>query len=261
MPPYGPSPQQSASAPADGAGTPGVHLAPGVPALARAAGWGVHILTASGVVIGLLALLAVIEGDARAAILWLGLAMLVDGVDGPLARRVRVREVLPRIDGGTLDNVVDYFTYCVVPALFLYRFELLPGPLAVAGVAYILATSLYTFANLDLKTADNYFVGFPAVWNVVAFYMFILDTPPAANLAVTFVLGLLTFAPIVCIHPLRVRLWRPTTIGATAGWALASLWLAVAYPARPTWVLALWLAASFYLGAISLWRTVKGPAP
>lgn len=223
----------------------------------RGAAWAVHALTASGVVIGLLALLAVIDGDARAVLLWLGLAMLIDGLDGPAARKLRVREALPRIDGGQLDLVVDYFTYCVVPALFMYRFELLPGPVAVGGAAFVLVTSLYTFANLDMKTADNYFVGFPAVWNVVAFYMFILDTPPLANVAATAILGILTFTPLKFVHPLRVTALRPATLAATAAWAAASLWLVLIHPEPAPWALAIWVAASIYLGVLSLWRSVN----
>lgn len=233
--------------------------APRTPAGAgRGAAWAVHILTASGVVVGFLALLAVIDGDARAALLWLGLAMLIDGLDGPAARRWRVHETLPRIDGAALDLVVDYFTYCAVPALFIYRFELLPGPIAVAGAAFILATSLYTFANREMKTADNYFVGFPAVWNVVALYMFILASPPAANLVATAALGVLTFVPLKFVHPLRVRVLRPLTLAATALWAAASLWLVAIHPAHSPWGLALWLLASAYLGALSLRRTMSG---
>ena len=228
------------------------------PRLRLGAAWAVHVFTASGVVIGLLALLAVVAGDARAALLWLGLAMFIDGLDGPAARKLMVREVIPRFDGATLDNVVDYFTYVVVPAVFVVQFELLPASLAVLGAAYILATSLYTFANLDLKTSDNYFVGFPAVWNIVAFYMFVLETPPVANLAATVVLGILTFTPLKFVHPLRVRELRIPTLIATAAWSLSSLWLVVQMPAAAPWALAVWIASSVYLGLISLRRTLRG---
>lgn len=228
------------------------------PRLRLGAAWAVHVFTASGVVIGLLALLAVVAGDAQAALLWLGLALFVDGIDGPAARKFGVREVIPRVDGATLDNVVDYFTYVVVPAVFMVQFGLLPGPFAVLGAAYILATSLYTFANLDLKTSDNYFVGFPAVWNIVAFYMLVLETPPVANLVATVVLGILTFTPLKFVHPLRVRELRIPTLIATAAWALSSLWLVVQLPKAAPWALTVWIASSIYLGVISLRRTLRG---
>jgi len=230
------------------------------PRLRLGAAWAVHVFTASGVVIGLLALLAVVAGDAKAALLWLGLALFIDGVDGPAARKFGVREVIPRFDGATLDNVVDYFTYVVVPAVFMVQFELLPAPFAVLGAAYILATSLYTFANLDLKTKDNYFVGFPAVWNIVAFYMFVLDTPSAANLVVTVILGILTFTPLKFLHPLRVRELRVPTLMATAVWAGSSLWLVVQIPRAAPWALAAWIGSSLYLGIVSLRRTLRGEA-
>ena len=227
------------------------------PRLRLGAAWAVHVFTASGVVIGLLALLAVVAGDARAALLWLGLALFVDGIDGPAARKFGVREVIPRFDGATLDNVVDYFTWVVVPALFIYRFGLLPDAMALAGAAFILATSLYTFANLDLKTSDNYFVGFPAIWNVVAFQMFILETPPLLNLFVTAALGVLTFLPVKFVHPLRVREWRIPTIIATTAWALTSLWLVIIHPAESPATFTVWVAASIYLGAICLRRSLR----
>ncbi len=227
------------------------------PRLRRGAAWAVHAFTASGVVIGLLALLAVVDGDPRTALLWLGLATFIDGLDGPAARKLGVREAIPRFDGAILDNVVDYFTWVVVPAIFIYRFGLLPDSLALAGAAYIMATSLYTFANLDLKTSDNYFVGFPAIWNVVAFFMFILETPPIANLIVTAVLGVLTFAPLKFVHPLRVKELRIPTITATALWGLTSLWMVWTYPAPAPWAMTAWLASSIYLAAISLRRSLR----
>jgi phosphatidylcholine synthase len=227
------------------------------PRLRLGAAWAVHAFTASGVVIGLLALLAVVDGDPRAALLWLGLATVVDGLDGPAARKLGVREAIPRFDGAMLDNVVDYFTWVVVPAVFIYRFGLLPDSFALVGAAFILATSLYTFANLDLKTSDNYFVGFPAIWNVVAFQMFVLQTPPLVNLIVTAALGVLTFTPMKFVHPLRVREWRIPTMTATAVWALTSLWIVLIYPVESPTAFTLWAAASIYLGAICLRRSLR----
>lgn len=227
------------------------------PRLRLGAAWAVHVFTASGVVIGLLALLAVVDGDPRAALLWLGLATFIDGLDGPAARKLGVREAIPRFDGATLDNVVDYFTWVVVPALFIYRFGLLPDGFALAGAAFIMATSLYTFANLDLKTSDNYFVGFPAIWNVIAFQMFVLQSPPWLNLAVTACLGVLTFIPVKFVHPFRVKEWRLTTIGFTALWACTSLWLVLIHPAESPIAFILWGAASLYLAAICLRRSLR----
>lgn len=227
------------------------------PRLRRGAAWAVHVFTASGVVIGFFALLAVIDGEPRAALLWLGLATFIDGLDGPAARKLGVREAIPRFDGATLDNVVDYFTWVVVPALFIYRFGLLPDSFALAGAAFIMATSLYTFANLDLKTSDNYFVGFPAIWNVVAFQMFILESPQLLNLGVTAALGILTFLPVKFVHPLRVKEWRIPTIVMTTLWALTSLWMVVIHPTDSAVAFWIWIVASVYLAAICLRRSLR----
>jgi phosphatidylcholine synthase len=224
----------------------------------QAVAWAVHALTASGVVIGLLALLAVLEGDAREALLWLGLALAVDGLDGPLARRFQVRRHLPRVDGAALDLVVDYLTYVVVPALFLYRFGYFPDAVALAATAFVLATSLYIFANAEMKTADNYFVGFPAIWNVVALYVYVLEPPPMATLAVTLILGLASFSNAKFLHPLRVREGRAITLAATIVWAVSSAIL-VLVPGRPLAALVAWGLASAWLTFQSIRRTLRGP--
>jgi phosphatidylcholine synthase len=225
----------------------------------RIIAWAVHALTASGVVIALMAILAILRGDARETLLWLGLALAIDGLDGPLARRFEVRRLLPRFDGAVLDLVVDYLTYVVVPAVFLYQFGFFPDSWALPATAFILATSLYIFANVDMKTEDNYFVGFPAIWNVVALYVYVLDPPKAATLALTVILGLASFSTAKFLHPLRVREGRPLALVATVVWAVSSLVLVLAQPERPGLVLAAWLLAGGWLAVQSLRRTFRGP--
>jgi phosphatidylcholine synthase len=227
----------------------------------RAASWAVHVFTASGAVIGLLAMLAVIRGDARAALLWLGAALAVDALDGPIARKLRVREVLPKVDGAALDLVVDYLTYVLVPAVFLYWFELMPGGWGLAGAGFILLTSLYCFANVEMKTADNYFSGFPALWNVVVLYLWVLDSPAIVNAIVVAAFGVLTFVPVKFVHPVRVSEGRGVTYASMLVWAACALGLILMSPNSPWWLLAPWLAASAWLGYVSLRRTIRGPAP
>ena len=223
----------------------------------RALAWTAHLFTATGAVLGLFALLAVIEGNAKACLLWLGAALVVDGVDGTLARWVRVRERVPEIDGVILDLVIDYLTYVVVPALFLRQFGLLPEGMETALSGYILVTSLYCFANTGMKSAENDFVGFPAIWNVVALYLWILDLGPAVNAAIVLALGALTFTQARFPHPFRVRALMPPTIAAAAVWGLTSLWLILSHPARPAAVMVLWLIATAYGFALCLWRSVR----
>ena len=227
----------------------------------RAAGWAVHALTASGAFLGLLSMLAIIRGDAHGALLWLGVALAVDGLDGPMARRLRIRDIIPKVDGAVLDLVVDYLTYVLVPAIFIYWFALLPSywGLDLAGAGFILVTSLYCFANIEMKTSDNYFVGFPAIWNVVALYMWVLDSPPVANAIVVAALGVLTFVPVKFVHPIRVRDNRRITYGATILWTACSLGLVLLDRQAP-WLLWPWLGASAWLAFTSLRRTFMGAA-
>lgn len=225
----------------------------------KSAAWMVHALTASGAVIGLLALIAVIEGKPREALLWLGLALIVDGIDGPFARKLDVAERLPRFDGALLDLVVDYLTYVVVPAVLLWQFEYLgDGWLASAAAGWILFSSLYIFANLDLKTQDNYFVGFPAIWNIVALYIYVLGTPVWFNLIAVAVLGAFSFTKVKSIHPLRVRDYRALTLTASGVWVFGAAWLLWFAPEVNPIVLAAWMAASAWLVGLSLWRSVRG---
>ena len=209
----------------------------------------VHAFTASGILPGLLAVQATFSGDLQAALLWLGLAMLIDGLDGPLARRLEVTRHTPRFDGAVLDLVIDYFTYTIIPALMVFKAPFVPAGFEFAAAAFIMITSLYCFVNRDMKTADNFFQGFPATWNLVVLYFYVLQSAPAVNLAVIGLLGLLTFVPLKFVHPFRVTLWRSITLIATAAWALLSVWLVLTPPpAEQTapWAFWLWIALSAY---------------
>ena len=234
-------------------------------AVARA--WAVHAFTASGAALGFLAAVAAIEGDRVGAFLWLGLALFVDGVDGSLARKARVRDVTPQVDGAALDNVIDYFNYVAVPALMIWMFGMVPDGFTVIAPATVMAVSCYTFANTQVKTSDYYFRGFPAIWSLVVLYFHVLQTDQWTNLAVLAACAALTFAPLAYVHPFRVRRWRNVTIPVTALWAGATLRLVLedgtaaagARGAAP-FVFWLWVACSFYFVAISASRSVA-PEP
>ncbi len=224
----------------------------------RLAGWAAHLFTATGVVFGLAALLAAGRGEAVACFAFLGLALLVDALDGAFARLVRVREVVPRIDGAVLDLVVDYLTYVLVPAVFVIYYALLPDGFGGVGAAWMLLTALYCFANTRMKSADHYFVGFPAIWNVVVLYLWILELNPWINAGVVVLLGLLTFTRVTFLHPLRVRALLPLNIVIMAGWLASAAWLVAAHPTRPMLPFVVWLGASAYYAAVCAWRTVRG---
>lgn len=227
------------------------------------AAWAVHAFTASGVVTALLAVIALVAGDLRQALLWLGAALIIDGFDGPMARRVGVSEVVPRFDGAILDLVIDYLTYAVIPALMVFFFAMVPPGWGIPAAAYIMTTSLYCFGNRDMKTEDNYFSGFPAVWNIVVLYFFIIGSPAWLNLAVIATLGVLTFIPVKFIHPFRVVTLRALTLLLTALWAGLTVWLVwiadgIQAPAQLApltfWV---WFATSLYFLGFCLWRTFQ----
>ncbi len=189
-----------------------------------AAGFLVHGLTASGGAMALLALYAAIERDFPATFGWLGLAMFIDGVDGSLARAARVTETAATIDGVILDLVIDFLAYVVTPVVALWRSDLMPTSVAFwTGLVVTIASALY-FADTRMKTADNWFRGFPALWNVLVFYLFVFRPPWLIGAAAILIGVAAMFAPIVHIHPFRVVRMRALTIVATIAWcALASL--------------------------------------
>jgi len=211
--------------------------------------WAIHALTASGAVLAFLAFLAVEQERWRLALLWLGAALVVDGIDGPLARWARVTWRTPRIDGSTLDLVVDYLTYVFVPAIMMFRAGILPDSYAPMAVAAILLSSLYTFARTDMKTADHFFLGFPALWNIIAFYLFMLQPGKVVGAIVVGVFAALTFAPIYFVHPIRVRGYQPWLAVATALWGMGSLAL-LSPDWSPDWA-RVWLVLSL-VGAAAL---------
>jgi phosphatidylcholine synthase len=189
-------------------------------ALKTALGFGVHIFTATGAALGLLALLAASRADWPLMFMLLGVALVVDGVDGAFARRLDVATRLPRWSGETLDLVVDFVTYVLVPAYALVVGGLLPQGVAVAlGIAIVITGALY-FADRRMKTTDNYFRGFPGVWNVPAFYLFLLRPDPWIAAATIALLAVLTFVPVPFLHPFRVVRLRAVNVALLAVWSV-----------------------------------------
>ena len=227
---------------------------------ARLFAWSVHLLTASGAVFAFLALLAIEARDWRLALIWIAAALAIDAFDGTLARWARVKTVAPRIDGETLDLIIDYLNYVFVPAVLIWRAELVPAGLAPWLAAAILVSALYNFTRRDLKTEDNYFRGFPALWNVVAFYLFVTGPAPEAAAIVVAALAALTFTSVPVVHPFRVRdygRWLPLL---SLLWALATI--ALVWPGWSPGARGLCLALSFgtlaALTGLGLLRGLRG---
>jgi phosphatidylcholine synthase len=220
----------------------------------RLAAFAVHIFTACGAALALLAMIAAVRGEWVTMFLWLSVALLVDGVDGAFARTLKVAEVLPNWSGDTLDYVVDFTTYVFVPAYAITTSGLLPDVAAVPlGCAIVVSAALY-FADLRMKTADNYFRGFPVLWNTAAFYLFLLQPHPwlAAGL-VTMLVGL-TFAPIRFAHPLRVKERRWLNIALLLLWSVLGA-AALAFNLDPgPWITTGLCAIAVYFFAGGLFR-------
>jgi phosphatidylcholine synthase len=223
---------------------------------ARAAAAAVHLFTATGAVLALLMVHFSYHGEVE-TVLWLFLvAMVIDGTDGMLARRFRVKAVLPGFDGALLDNIVDYMTYALAPMALLWANGYLPDGAAGGVVASIpLLASTYQFCRTDAKTDDHFFLGFPSYWNIVAFYVVVWELSTVATTALLLLLSVLVFVPIKYLYPSRTeKLWY-------VNMTLATLWLALwaaitaSLPDAPVALVALSLVYVVYYIVVSLWLT------
>lgn len=224
----------------------------------RVAAWSVHAFTATGSVLALLMVHFVYQGEVR-TVLWLFLAaMVVDGTDGMLARRFRVKEVVPQIDGALLDNIVDYLTYAFVPMVLLWEAGYLPdGVWGGVVAATPLVGSCYQFCRSDAKTEDHFFLGFPSYWNVVAFYVIVFELGTAATTAVLLALTVLIFVPVKYVYPSRTEtLWYTNMALATAFLVLFGA-ITSQLPDVPVVLTGLSLAYLAYYVAISVWLTLR----
>ena len=222
--------------------------------VAQAAGFSVHIFTASGGAVAVLALYAAIERNFSVCFAWLGLALFIDGIDGTLARAARVQVTAASIDGTVLDLVVDFLTYVLVPVVALWRSDLMPTDVSFwIGLVITIASALY-FADTRMKTEDLWFRGFPATWNVLVLYLFVLRPPWLLSAFVLLAAAGMMFAPIVFVHPLRVTRMRHLTIAMTIAWfALAAM--AIVEKLTPSgWVVGGLIATAAYFLALPLLR-------
>lgn len=227
--------------------------------LRKIAAWGVHLFTACGAAAGLLALVATTNQNWHAAIFWMAVTIFVDSVDGTLARLVKVKAVLPQFDGALLDNIVDYFTYVIVPAYFLYEAPIVPPGIALFTAIVITLASAYQFCQTDAKTEDHFFLGFPSYWNVVVFYLFMLNVSPWLNLAVLLLCAVGVFVPIKYVYPSRTQILRGLT------WFFSAIWLVIMSvilaegPRAPKWLVILSLFYIVYYFGLSFYLNVKHP--
>lgn len=218
----------------------------------------VHAYTASGIVLALLMVHFAYRGDVE-AVLWLFLAaMVVDGTDGMLARRVGVKDVMPGFDGALLDNIVDYTTYAFAPMVLLWEGGYLPAGAWGGVIAVVpLLASCVQFCRSDAKTEDHFFLGFPSYWNVAAFYAIALDWSRLATAIVLLVCAALVFVPVKYVYPSRTEsLWQ-VTFAFTALWFVTYAVITAGLPSPAVWALILSLAYLLYYVVLSLWLTLR----
>jgi phosphatidylcholine synthase len=223
----------------------------------RARALAVHLLTALGAVLGLLALMAAFEAIWTDMFFWLALAALIDGVDGWLARRYAIAETLPRWSGEVMDFVVDFLTYVFVPVVGMVVGGILPEKLALPVATLILVVSVIYFADRSMKTADGYFRGFPAAWNLVAFYLFLLRPEPYLAFGIVLVLCALTFVPVQFVHPLRVDRNRPLSATLLAIWVMLGIVALINDLSPPASVIYALVAVLIYFLGIGLLHQVR----
>jgi len=220
--------------------------------------WGVHLFTGFGAVAGLMAIIATSNHNWRAAFAWMIVTLAIDSVDGSLARLFQVKVVLPSFDGALLDNIVDYLTYVIVPAYFIYEAGLVPAKLSVLAGAAVTLASGYQFCQVNAKTDDHYFLGFPSYWNVVVFYLFLLPLPKWVNLAILLLLSVGVFVPIKYLYPSRTAYLRPLNILLTLAWSAAVMMALFRFPeGHQPWIYGS-LAYVVYYSVFSLAATLRG---
>jgi phosphatidylcholine synthase len=221
------------------------------------AAWGIHLLTASGVLCGLMGLLFILDDSPKAALVWLIMAFVIDGIDGPVARRVDCRLHVPNVDGNILDLVIDYVTCVVAPAVFLDRFHMVPHGFSLFSAGLIMVTSLYAFSRTDLMTSDHYFRGWPAMWSLAINVMYVVHSKPYVNLFVVVLLCLFTCIDVKVPHPVRVQHLRQITLPILAIWLGVMLYLTVVSPRAPLWARGIELGGVAYFVWLSVRRTMR----
>lgn len=216
----------------------------------QAKAFSVHLLTASGAFLAFLSLVAASEERWTAMFWWLGFALLIDGIDGPIARRLNVKTVLPQWSGDMLDNIIDYVTYVLIPAFALYQSGLLGPVLSFLSAAIIVISSAVYYAGTGIKTKENFFKGFPVGWNMVVFSLFVVAPGESVSFAIVLLSAFLTFTPVYFLHPVRVVRLRPLNLSVLLIWCGLAIAALLEFPDVDTVVKAGIGATSLYLYVI-----------
>ena len=210
----------------------------------------VHILTASGSFLAFLGVVAAAEHRFVDMFWWLGLALAVDGIDGPIARKVKVKEVLPNWSGDTLDNIIDYVTYVLLPAFALYQSGMIGEPWSFVAAGMIVVSSAIYYADTGMKTEEYFFSGFPVVWNMVVFSLFVIQASATTALIIVAASVVLTFLPINFLHPVRVKRLRPLNLGVFLLWCALGGYSLLTHFNTPAWAVTGFVITGIYLYAV-----------
>jgi phosphatidylcholine synthase len=221
--------------------------------LDKALAWSVHIFTASGLLAGFMSILAINAKNWRAAMAWLLLALLIDGLDGTFARKFKVKKVLPNIDGNTVDNVIDFATFAIIPAYFFYMAELVDPVWNLPLAFLILLVSAIYYGKTGMISDDYYFIGFPVMWNVVVFYLvFVFASGELVNTSIIIVFAVLHFVPIKFAYPSRATRLKAVTVMATVTILLIMPTVVWFYPEVPVWLKWAAIINLLYFGVLAL---------
>ena len=215
--------------------------------------WLVHLYTAAGALVAFACILQIEQGDFRTLFWLMSLAVLIDASDGTLARIARVKERIPWFDGDRLEDIIDYVNYVVIPSLFMVHAGLLPEPDAFWIAALPLIASAYGFCQREAKTADHFFLGFPSYWNLVAFYLYVMQTPRWVNGFTIITLSFLVFIPIRYVYPSRSPFLRWLTNGLGVLWGIAVALIIYWLPEPPRALVFASLAFPAYYMVLSFW--------
>ena len=228
----------------------------------RIYGWIVHIFTASGAFVGLLSLVEIHHNRCVNALFLMGIAISIDALDGFLARLINIKATLPRVDGALLDNLVDFFNYVLVPSFFLMTCpELLPSSLRYLCVFIIVLSAAYQFTQVDAKTEDHFFKGFPSYWNIAVFYLFFWQTNAYVNFTILLVFAVLSFVPIKYVYPTRLdylshsHFFRVTMVATTWIWGAATFGLMWVYPHSSLILNIISMCYMVFYFGVSIYRT------
>ncbi len=195
----------------------------------------VHLLTATGAVLSMLAMLAAVESKWDIMFLWLVVALVVDGIDGPLARKYDVTKNWPTYDGVLMDLIIDYLTYVFIPAYALFKYGLLQGWTGWIAIIFIVYGSVIYFADTRMKTTDKSFAGFPACWNMVVLVLFATHPPHWVILFIVIALTITMFTNLKFVHPVRTQRWRFVTLPMCGAWVFFAAWAAWVDFATGSW--------------------------